>query len=297
MVINLKIKKTLLVILGTTIVSFGIGLFIVPFNLITGGVSSLAIIINHFISFDGSYDLYITIITWILFFIGLIVLGKNYAVNTLISTILYPLIVSITLRLVDDNILNGFFNIRDNLNYQEISIILAAIFGGALVGIGCAITFIGGGTTGGLDILAFIICKFNKKIKSSQIIFIMDAVLIILGAIVFGDLIITLLGITSAFICAFVIDKLFIGKSKAFVAYIISNEYYKINEVVIKELNRTTTIIDCVGGYSKINKKIVIISFTIREYSKLIGIISSIDKNAFITINSAYEINGEGWNI
>ena len=240
-------------------------------------------------------DLYITIITWVLFFIGFIILGKSFAIKTLISTIVYPIVFSLSYRLVDSNVLGGFFNIAGNANYQGTSIILAAIFGGACVGAGCAITFLGGGTTGGFDVIAFTICKYYKRAKSSVIIFITDAVLIIFGAIVIQDLIVSLLGISSAFICAIVIDKIFLGETKAFNAMIISSKYEEINQGVIDKLNRTTTILDGTGGFTKTNKKIVMVSFTIREYAELLSMVSSIDKDAFVTINRAHEINGEGW--
>ena len=289
-------KNIVFIILGTSILAFGTGIFIVPFDLVTGGVSSVAIIINSFLSFEGSIDIYISIITWLLYGIGVIILGKSFAIKTLISTIVYPIIFSLSYRLVDSNVLNGFFNLANNSNYKEISILLASIFGGAFVGAGCAITFLGGGTTGGLDVLAFVICKYFKKVKSSIIIFSIDAILILLGAFVIKDLVVSLLGITSAFICAIVIDKIFLGENKAFIDQIITPKYEEINNEVISILDRTTTIIDCLGGYSKENKKIVMVSFSVREYRDLISIVSIYDKDAFITIHRAHEINGLGWN-
>lgn len=290
------LKNIIFIILGTSILAFGTGIFIVPFDLVTGGVSSVAIIINSFLSFEGSIDIYISIITWLLYGIGVIILGKSFAIKTLISTIVYPIIFSLSYRLVDSNVLNGFFNLANNSNYKEISILLASIFGGAFVGAGCAITFLGGGTTGGLDVLAFVICKYFKKVKSSVIIFVIDVILILLGAFVIKDLVVSLLGITSAFICAIVIDKIFLGETKAFIAQIITPKYEEINNEVISRLDRTTTIIDCLGGYSKENKKIVMVSFSVREYRDLISIVSIYDKDAFITIHRAHEINGLGWN-
>ena len=109
-------------------------------------------------------------------------------------------------------------------------------------------------------------------------------------------MVVSLLGITSAFICAIVIDKIFLGETKAFIAQIITPKYEEINNEVISRLDRTTTIIDCLGGYSKENKKIVMVSFSVREYRDLISIVSIYDKDAFITIHRAHEINGLGWN-
>ena len=181
------------------------------------------------------------------------------------------------------------------LPYENITIVLAAVFGGTLVGAGCALTFLGGGSTGGSDIIALILCKYFRKLKSSYMIFICDATIILIGAFIINDIVVSLLGIVSAFFCAISIDKLFIGSSSAFVAEIISDKYSEINEAVIERMNRTTTITDCKGGYSGAEKKMVMVTFTMRQYAEFTAIVSSIDKNAFITVQRAHEIGGEGW--
>lgn len=289
-----KIRNLLLVVLGTAILAFGTGIFIIPYNLVTGGVSGLGIVVKKMLPFDFSIDFYVSILTWILFFIGWIFLGKSFALKTLISTIVYPLVLSLSMLLVNPNVLNGFFYLEGS-PYQDISILLASIFGAILVGSGCAITFIGGGSTGGVDVIAFLICKIFKRLKSSIIIFIIDALIVVMGMLIIHDLVISLLGIVSAFICALVVDKVFLGNSRAYVAHIISSQYELINEEVIKRLDRTTTILDVIGGYTKEEKKMIMISFTINQYSELVNIINIYDRKAFITISRAHEINGEGW--
>lgn len=295
--ILIMIRNLFFVIIGTAILACGSGIFLVPFNLVTGGMSGIAIILDYIFPIKignfNSIDIYVTIITWVMYFLGLFILGKSFAIKTLISSIVYPPMLSLSLRLVESNVFNGFFNLQST--YPEIGIVLAALFGGVFVGAGCAITFLGGGSTGGLDILALIICKYVKKIKSSVMIFLIDALIVMCGIFVIKDLVISLLGITSAFICAIVIDKVFLGESKAFVAYIVSDKYEEINEEIIKKLDRTTTILDAQGGFSKNKKKVVMISFTMSQYVTLMNIINMVDKYAFVSIQRAHEINGEGW--
>ncbi len=290
-----QIKNFLFVVVGTLILALGTALFIIPFDLVVGGISSIALILNEVLGISFlSIDLLITIITWLLFFLGLIFLGKGFALKTLISTIVYPPAISAFSRLTDPTVLNGLFCL-DQSAYAEIAILLAALFGGVLIGAGCALTFLGGGSTGGVDIFAFIICKLSKKLRSSAVIFFIDAVTILLGLFVFKDLVISLLGITSAFICAMVIDKVFLGESKAFIAQIVSEEYAEINRLIAKKLERTTSIIDIEGGYSGKKKHMLMVSFTMNQYNELINIINQTDKTAFVTIHRAHEINGEGW--
>ena len=99
----------------------------------------------------------------------------------------------------------------------------------------------------------------------------------------------------SAFVAAVMVDKLFVGGEKTFVAYIVSSKPQEITSDVITLLDRTTSILDIEGGYSKTKKKMVMLSFSMKQYSQVIGIVSRNDPSAFLTINSAHEINGEGF--
>ena len=288
-------KNILLVIAGTLVLAFVTAVFILPFDLVTGGVSGIAIVLDKVISLEFvTVDRLVTVITWLLYFIGWLVLGKNFAMKTLISSIIYPLGVSLFMRLATPEFLGGFFDLQAS-EYSEISLILATVIGGALVGAGCAITFIGGGSTGGVDIIAFTICKIFKHLKSSVVIFSIDAVIVMMGMFVIGDFVITLLGVLSAFVAALMVDKVFIGSSKSFIAQIITEQHEEINRLIIEKIDRTTTVVDVVGGYSGENKKMLMVSFTVNQYAEILNVINKVDKNAFITIHQAHEINGEGW--
>ena len=293
--LTVQAKNIFLVLLGTVVLAFGVGVFIVPFNLVSGGMPSMAIILNELIPIEFlTVDVYMTVLTWALFFIGLFALGKNFAMKTLISTIFYPPLSSLFLRLSSPDVFGGFFNLSGS-EHTSIAILVAAIFGGAAVGAGCAITFLGGGSTGGVDIIALSISKHFKRIKSSHILFLTDATLVILGMFIIGDFVITLLGITSAFVSAAVVDRIFLGRSRAFIANIVSEHYLEINEAIIENVHRTTTVIPVIGGYTKSEKNMLMVSFTMRQYAELIATVNRIDKNAFITVHAAHEINGEGW--
>lgn len=288
-------KKLFLVVFGTLVLAFGTALFILPFNLVAGGVSGIALIIDRLIPYDFiTVDIIVTIVTWLLFFVGLLVLGKDFAMKTLISTIIYPPALSVFLNLAQPDFMEGFFDLASS-GYEEASVILAAAVGGLFVGVGCALTFLGGGSTGGVDIIAFTICKVFKRLKSSHVIFAIDASTVLLGMFVIKDLVLTLLGILSALMAAFMVDKVFLSGSRAFVAHIITEKYEEINAEIIEKLERTTTILNAVGGYSQEKKKMLMVSFTMSQYSDLMSIVNKNDKSAFVTISHAHEINGEGW--
>ncbi len=289
------LKNVALVVLGTIILAFGTSVFQVPFDLIAGGMSGIAIVLVKIptgVSFL-TVDFYVWIMTIGFFILGFFLLGKNFAMKTLISTIVYPPAFSLCRMLVTQNAFGGLFNIGGTHFGAEL--VVAAVFGGIIVGTGVAISFLGGGSTGGIDIIALAIAKKVKKINSARILLVLDTSIILTGALVIQDLVITLLGVVSAFVSSIVIDKIFCGGSKAFIAHIISDKHEEINRSVIEEINRTATIVPCVGGYSGKEKKMLMVSFNMQQYSGLLAAVLRIDKEAFITVHKAHEINGEGW--
>ncbi len=289
------LKNIGLTILGTLILAFGTAVFIIPFDLVVGGMSGFAIVIDKVVPFEFvTVDLLITIMTWSLFLVGFLVLGKSFAAKTLISTIIYPPFITLFSKLASPNVLNGVFYL-ENSPHGDIVLIIAALFGGVLIGFGCALAFLGGGSTGGTDVIAFVVCKFAKKLRSSVVIFIVDSLPIVLGIFILNDLILTLIGIISVFVSALMVDKIFVGGQKALTAQIISEKYNEISQEIIEKLERTTTLVEVTGGYSKTPKIMLMVTFSMRQYSELLNIVNRIDKNAFVTVHIAHEINGEGW--
>lgn len=301
----LKMKNFVLLILGTIVLGFGCAIFFKPFGLVAGGVTGLSISIQRLIGIESVVlpmlgetdvvDILVYAISLVLFFLGLAFLGKDFALKTLISSVLYPVSFNMFGLLVKHNVFNGFFNIGATPQYSGTSIIIGALFGGLCVGVGCALTFIGGGSTGGVDIIAFMICKVMKKWKSSTVILTIDASIIVFGMFVEKDLILTLLGIISAWISAIVIDKIFIGGNRAFTAQIVSDKYEEINLAIREEIRRTTTMFVASGGYSRESKTVLSVTFTMRQYADLMKLIKRIDPTAFVSISQAHEINGEGF--
>jgi uncharacterized membrane-anchored protein YitT (DUF2179 family) len=290
----MQLKNISFVLLGTLVLAFGCAVFMLPFQLVTGGVTGIAIIIDSIIGGAIHIDTVIAIITWGLFILGFFILGKEFAMKTFLSSLVYPIAISMFMKLVSPDVLGGVFCLQ-NSAHGDIALIISSLFGGLCIGTGCALTFLGGGSTGGVDIIAFIICKFVKRWKSSNVIFAVDATTVVLGLFVMRDLIHTLLGIVSAWICAMVIDKIFTGQGQAFTAQIVSEKHEEINKAIREEVRRTTTIFDATGGYSGDPKKVLMVTFTMRQYATLMNVINRIDKTAFVSISRAHEINGEGW--
>ena len=290
-----SLKNVSLVVLGTALLALGFAVFMIPYDLVAGGVTGIAIIAEKLIPLEFvTVDFAVTLLTWLIFFLGFIFLGKSFSMKTMISTIVYPPCITLFMRLVSPGVLGGYFYLPGNEN-PEIALLLAPFVGGALIGAGCALTFLGGGSTGGTDIIACIICKLFPKVKSSVAIFAVDAAVVLLGVFAIDNFVLSALGVVSIAVSSLVIDKLFLGGQRTFVAQIITDKHSKICERILSELERGATVIDVVGAYSGDSHKMVVVSFTLREYNRILGIIGDTDKSAFVTVHRAHEISGEGF--
>ena len=299
-----------LLLAGTFVLSFGSALFLIPFGIVSGGMTGITILTAKFISPDVmSY-----ILSWVFFVLGFIFLGVKFTISSLISTIFYPVFLSIALRsgiqeefiplLVGGNqtviIDNG---VIQNLNELSIDIgllLIIGILGGALVGVGCSLTFHAGGSTGGLDILAFIVSKYTG-IKESIPFFLFDGIVVFTGIVldvVGGDhirLISGFIGIITAFITSALVEIIYSGNTSAYMVDIISDKKDEILAFVLNELDRSATLFEVVGGYSGEKKMMIRVCFSRREYVKIKDGIAKIDPKAFCTFSQTLFVGGLGF--
>lgn len=301
------LKQSLMVILSAFVLALAVELFIGNFSLVSGGVTGIAIVLERICEqilapetaelLDKEF--WITLFTWLFFFIGLVFLGKKFAAKTLLFTAVYPVFLYVVESFIKFEVFGGYFTSISDKSYEnyQIGLILAAVVGGAMVGLSIAIAFMAGSSTGGVDIISYAICKFFPKLKISKMTLAIDATIVVLGMFVTRDFVISLLGIISAAVTSFVIDKVFLGSSRAFIAQIISEHVDEIRDMIRDDMDRTSTIFDCVGGYSGENKKMLMVSFTMSEYAQLTSIINKVDRYAFVTVHRAHEVNGLGFSI
>ena len=157
-----RAKNLFFIALGTLALSFATASFLIPFELVAGGISGAAIAIGSFFEDSVRYtEVVIAMLTWAAFFSGLIFLGKSFALKTLLSSALYPLFISLFIERGASDFLLSLFDFKGGM-------LLAALLGGAIVGFGCALSFKGGGSTGGVDVLSLIICKKNLFVNPAK---------------------------------------------------------------------------------------------------------------------------------
>ncbi len=296
------VKKYFLLSLGCVFLAAGAIMFLTPFDLVTGGVFSIAIIIQHFVG-NGFYV--IDIVTWVaevsMLVLAFFVLGKTYALRSLFTTLLYPALITIFGRvpMFDGQTMSQFFiTVFQNhgvAGSEDWGLrILAALAGGCFIGLGVAICYYAGGSTGGLDVIASIVAKYTP-IKEGVTTFAVDATLVILGVIFLRNLPNGLVGVLSAFACALVVQYAYVMGNRFVIADIISCEADKIRKYVEEVMDRTTTIIDVTGGYSGEKKKLLRVAFSKSDLPAFRAYIASVDPRAFVTFTQAAIINGEGF--
>lgn len=280
--INSKsIQKIIMILLGNLLYSFAIAFFILPSGLITGGTTGIALFVNYLTGLDIS--LFVLIFNIVMFIAGLIILGKTFALSTVLSSIAYPFMLSFAQWL---NRLTG------DLTHD---LILCTIFGGLLIGIGIGIVIRAGASTGGMDIPPLVL---NKKfgINVSVSLYAFDFTILILQMFFSGREQI-LYGILLVCIYTFALEKVLImGKSKTQVE-IISEKYKEINDLIISRFDRGTTIYQATGGFTGNEAHAVLTVINKRELFAIQEAVMKLDPAAFIIISQVNEVKGRGFTL
>lgn len=274
---KINYKDILYLILANCFIAIATVYFVIPHKLVSGGVSGLALILAYFIPLKINNLILICQLS--LFIIGLICLGRLFALKALGSTLLYPFFVYLL----------SYFYFP-----LEISDLLAGIYCGILFGLGIGLAIRANGSTGGMDIPPIIISKYYN-IDVAKIIIVTDGSLILFSAFTYG-INKALIGLLVVFITSIVIDKtLNIGTYKTKKIEIISDQIDAINNEILNNMERGSSIIELKGGYTKEHRKMLICVVYNSQYQKIIDIINKYDSKAFVIITEAYHIHGSGF--
>lgn len=273
-------KNIGLILLGNTIYSFGIVAFILSSGLITGGTAGIGLIFFH--QFGLPISTFISLFNIVVFMLGAVVLGKAFALTTLISSFYYPFILSIF-----ENIpaLQQITNDR----------VICTIYAGLLIGLGIGLVLRAGASTGGVDIPVLIL---NKKfgLPVSATLYVVD-VCILLGQMIFADKEQVLYGICLVFIYTIVLDKvLMIGKSHVQVK-IISQYSNEIKDMILHQLDRGVTLLHGQTGHLEQECDVVLTVISNRELPRLNELVLGVDPQAFMVINHVNEVKGRGFTL
>lgn len=253
-------------------------LFFLPNNLVIGGVSGLAIVIQEMFDIDATVFIYISTIVLVL--LSFLLLGKDKTLNTIIGSLLYPIMITFTAPICA--CLLPYFTFDD--------VYIIAIISAILFGFGNGIVFRYGFSTGGTDIITSICTKFFKVSEGKSMWF-SNILVILLGGYIFG-LYLMLVNLMILYVSTLVLDKVMFDISNSKVFYVFTREEKKVIDVILNEFKTGFTIMPTKGGYSHDDGTIIMAVLPNREYFYFKNRILDIDEKAFFIICDCYESFG-----
>ena len=266
------------VLLGNAILAFTVAAFIVPHGIIMGGATGIGLTINHYLPINLSIIIFV--VNGVLFLLGAFVLGKEFALATIASTFIYPTFLSVV------QAIPGIDSLTDN-------IMLATLYGGALLGIGIGLIVRVGSSTGGTDILALV---FNKwfHIPVAGLLYVVD--FLVLGfQMFFSDTEQIMYGILSLVLTTMILNKVMVFGQAQIQLFIISDKYEEIREKMLKNMDAGVTMLHIETGYGQENKKGVLCVIPNRKLYSVKELVQGVDEKAFITITQINEVRGRGF--
>lgn len=275
---SLIFKNVALILAGNTLYALAVVCFILPNGLITGGTTGLALLFFH--QFKVPIAAFVSVFNIAMFALGALVLGRSFALTTLISTFYYPSILA-----VFQNI-SSFQNITSDR-------LLAAIYAGIMIGVSLGIVLKAGASTGGMDIPPLVINK--KSGLSVAIVMYLFDFTILLTQMLYADKEQVLYGILMVLIYTAVLDQvLLFGKSRTQVK-IISEKYEEINRLIIQQMDRGSTLLHAETGFQRNENPVILTVVSNRELPRLNNLVLSVDPRAFLVINRVNEVKGRGF--
>lgn len=273
------IITTLCILAGNALLAFLVAAFIIPHNIVMGGTTGIGIVLGRFFP-DWDISLIILVLNVILLILGLIVLGKKFAVTTVASTLLYPVFLGIIERIP------GIGSLTDNA-------LLAAVFAGCLMGIALGLVMRVGSSTGGMDVVDLVLAHVTH-IPVAFFVYLLD-IIVVLGQAFIVPPEQVLLGIIVLVLESLVLNRaMLLGKSQTQL-FIVSKEHEAIREMLLDKLNAGVTMSIIESGKLAIPGKAVLCVIPPRKAYDAIQLVHSIDQHAFITVTQIKEVRGRGF--
>lgn len=276
----MKLKTIILdyaqIVLGSFIGALGLTMFLVPSKLAAGGVSGIAIVFHYIFELPVGWTMLILNVP--LFLAGVAFLGKSIGIKTLIGGLLFSIFTEITA----------------NFPVPTQDLILSAVYGGVVIGVGLGIVFRVRASTGGTDLASMILHHFVPSISEGQGILIIDFFVIILSGLAFNWEL-AMYAWISLFVSSKVIDLIQEGFNYAKAVYIISVKPEEVSHKILTEMGRGVTLFNAKGGFSRQDKDVLLCVITRFEISKLKSVVHETDAKAFVIIHDVHEVLGEGF--
>lgn len=285
----MRVNKTSMIeitqiIFGIILMNFGFYFFLLPNDLVTGGVSGIAVILN---TLGISPSLSILLMNIAFAILGLLTMGKNYFFKVILGSLVSPLVIFIL----------EFLNIDQMLILNQLTeskLLISSLLGALGVGFGLGIVFRNGGSTGGIDILQNIMNKKHHLSYNVAFIF-TDGIIVLIGLLFFRNIEHFLFSVGVVILSGLIIDNISILGRAGQTLFIVTEKEEEVKLAIFKELDRGTTVIDAKGGYSGKDKKLVICVTSKRELNLVRTVVDKADPDAFTFIAQTKEAVGRGF--
>lgn len=288
-------KEALLFVRDIIVITFGVVLYafawtgvIMPAEGVGGGATGFSLLVYHLTGgANGGVPIGITFFIFNAFFGAICVwlLGAKFGIKTL-----YAILMTSVMMTLFQEIMPPEMNILGLADDK----LLSSILGGVLMGFGVAIALLMGGSTGGSDLVAMIVCKFSN-LSYSQVVVMVDVFIIGASYFIFKDWSVTIYGFLVTVVFGYATNIILSGDKQSLQLFVLSKEYEKIADDVTTKLQRGVTLLDGTGWYSKAPVKVIMIVCRKSEMGMMMRCIKSVDSNAFISVANVMGVYGEGF--
>ncbi len=265
----------ILVLIGSAIIALSFNVFLLPNQIASGGVSGISTILKSVLGLEPAY------VQWAfnipLFIAGVIFLGKQFGIKTLVGTVFLPFVILLT----------------KHLEPWTHDALLGALFGGIGVGLGLGIVFRGKASTGGTDLAAQIINKYTGFTLGRCVVMI-DGLIVLSAAIVF-DIEKGLYALIGLYVTSKTIDLIQVGFGRSKMAMIITSKQEEVREGILNKIDRGVTKLSAYGGFTDHERPVLMCVVDQTEFTKLKQLVKSLDPSAFVVVMDAAEVLGEGF--
>lgn len=277
-----RIKRYSFLIIGCFLLAFAFNVFFKPNNIVIGGISGIALVIQKVFGIQTST--FVLVSNLILLIISYFFLGKEVTKYSIIGSILYPLFLYITK------------DISSLIQFDVDNMILIILFGAIIHGIGSGLTFKYGFSTGGSDVICQIISKYFKISIGNSIKILNTIIILGSGFFMSNNNFFAWSNVMYAIIVVYIVsmlnDKVLLGVSNSKSFYIITEHETSIKNFLMNELKRGVTVLEGRGGYTGDRKKVLMCVIPTKEYFLAKEGILELDKDAIILINDVYQSSG-----
>ncbi len=277
---GLFLLSCLLVIIGNIIYALAVKLFLLPAGLVTGGTTGIALAIHH--GTGCPISLFVLLFNIIMLAAGYMLLGKQFAVTTVVSTFTYPIALELFNRMLGDLVIT-----RD--------LLLCAVFSGLGIGISLGIVIRAGSSTGGMDIPPLVLNKY-AKIPVSVSLYVFDLAILAVQAL-FNPAESVLYGILLVITYTVMLDKLLLMGTTKTEVKIISRRSAEIREAILHQLDRGVTVLSGETGYLHLETQVVLSVISNRELPKVEKIVRRIDPECFLVVSRVSQVRGRGFSM